>query len=112
MKLNHWIIGTIAFLCGGILVAAAGMARAPGGRHLIAKGDVLYASFSAGEGKVSGWTSINESKAVPGGNGSWNEHRYAEVYENYMIVTKPGEKGWGALVIPTSQLVEIHFLGQ
>jgi hypothetical protein len=110
MRVNHWVVSAMAFVCGGILVGVVGCA--PAGSQLIAKGEVLYASFREGEGKISGWTSINEVKSVPGGNGSWNDHRYVELHENYLIVTKPGEKNWGTLIIPTTRLVEIHFAGQ
>jgi hypothetical protein len=112
MKPRYWISGLVVLVIAGILFAAVKAAPASVDHHLIAKGEVYYASFREPDGKTSGWTSVDSSKAVPGGNGSWNEHRYGELYDNFLVVTKPTEKGWGTLVIPTSQISEIHFSGQ
>jgi hypothetical protein len=112
MSPRYWISGGVILAACGVLYAAVGTHAAASGHHMVTRGDVLYASFRGPDGKTSGWTSINNSQAVPGGNGSWNEHRYAELYDNFVVITKPTEKDWGTLVIPTSQLVEIQFSGQ
>jgi hypothetical protein len=55
---------------------------------------------------VVGWTS---------GEGSGlhsNEHRYAKLYDDFLIVTKPEEKGFGTMVIPVASVIEVQFEGE
>jgi hypothetical protein len=73
------------------------------------EGPILYAAYDQENGKVGGFTRADNPKAVPGGNGSWNEQRYGKLYRDYLVVTHPAKKNWGVLVIPAGRLREVHF---
>jgi hypothetical protein len=80
----------------------------PSERPLL-EGPIHYAVYERENGKIGGFTRINDAKAVPGGNGSWNDHCYGKLYREYLIVTKPSNKNWGVLVLPANRLHEVHF---
>jgi hypothetical protein len=73
------------------------------------EGPIHSLGYEQDNGKLGGFTRVDNAQAVPGGNGSWNERRHGRLYRDYIVVTKPGEKGWGALVIPASRIRSLHF---
>ena len=105
--MRFWLL-SLLLVAVGCASNEGGRPRA-GGQRLVARGEVHSAVFLDADGKTSGWTRIDHVGAVPADRGSWNDHRYAEMYDDFLILTKPGEKDWGTLIIPTSRLVQIHF---
>ena len=75
----------------------------------IMEGPLHSVAYEQDDGKIGGFTRANNPQAVPGGNGSWNEHRYGRLYRDHLVVTKPSEPKWGALVIPASRVRSLHF---
>lgn len=73
------------------------------------EGPIHYVAFEQESGRTAGFTRVDDPKAVPGGNGSWNERRYGKLYRDYLVVTKPADKSWGVLVLPASRLQAVHF---
>lgn len=77
-------------------------------RRPIAEGRIHYIVYMGDDG-AEGWTSVDDPIAVPSDRGSWNEHRYGKLYDDYLFVTKPTEENWGALLIPTDRILKLHF---
>jgi hypothetical protein len=75
----------------------------------IAEGVVFWVEYKLEDGKTGGFTRLNLSSAVPGGNGSWNVDAFGRLTDNYLIITYPQKKDLGPLVIPSDQLVEVQF---
>ena len=106
---------TAAVLSGGPVAHALGDAKGPlvlPTERPMMEGPIHSLGYEQENGKLGGFTRVDNPQAVPGGNGSWNEHRHGRLYRDYMVVTKPGEKGWGALVIPASRIRSLHFAGE
>jgi hypothetical protein len=103
---------TTVLLLGGVPAAQAqGEARQltlPSEKPLM-EGPIHSLGYEQDNGKLGGFTRVDNAQAVPGGNGSWNERRHGKLYRDYIVVTKPGEKGWGALIIPASRIRSLHF---
>jgi hypothetical protein len=112
MKVTRLVFAAVGVLICGIFLGVTGARSTDDGHHLVAEGNVSFAMFRDVDGKTSGWTAIDSAKAVPGGNGRWNEHRYAKLYDNFLVVTKPSDEDFGQLIIPTNQLLQIQFAGQ
>ena len=78
----------------------------------VAEGPIWSAAYDSADdpGNIAGFTAVDNPKAVPGGNGSWNDRRYGKLYREFLVVTKPSEKNWGVQVIPVHRIRSIHFL--
>ena len=73
------------------------------------KGSSTPSSISRGCG-TCGYTRANNSKAVPGGNGSWNVDAYGKLYRDFLVITFPNKPdGTGPEIIPTHRLLSIRF---
>ena len=103
---------TTALLLGGPVAHAQGDAKGqlvlPMERPIM-EGPIHSLGYEQDNGKLGGFTRVDNAQAVPGGNGSWNERRHGRLYRDYIVVTKPGEKGWGALIIPAGRIRSLHF---
>jgi hypothetical protein len=75
----------------------------------IAEGVIMYVAYEIEDGKTGGFTRINSSEAVPGGNGSWNVDAYGRLTQDYLIITRPQQKGLGPRIIPAHRLVDLQF---
>jgi hypothetical protein len=60
-------------------------------------------------GQTGGFTRLNTSKAVPGGNGSWNVDAYGRLTREFLIITRPQRKDLGPQLIPVHRLVNVQF---
>jgi hypothetical protein len=60
-------------------------------------------------GRTGGFTRLNNSKAVPGGNGSWNVDAYGRLTREFLLITRPQLRDSGADVIPVHRLVRVQF---
>ena len=101
-----------------LIVLAAILGGAVGGYVVIlierqeqprAEGVIYVVEYQQGNG-TGGFTRLNNSKAVPGGNGSWNVNAYGKLYRDFLVITFPDKKdGLGPEVIPTHRLVSVQF---
>jgi hypothetical protein len=71
-------------------------------------GSTERTSKTAG-GQTGGFTRLNTSEAVPGGNGSWNVDAYGRLTREFLIITRPQRKDLGPQVIPVHRLVNVQF---
>ncbi len=60
-------------------------------------------------GRTEGFTRLNESRAVPGGNGSWNIDAHGRLTRDFLVITRPQRQDFGPLVIPAHRLVSVQF---
>ena len=99
-----------------LLVAGALLSMLAGGcRHdaandeIVAEGIIWSVEYKLENGQTGGFTRLNNSAAVPGGNGSWNVDAYGKLTRDYLIITFPQKRGFGPRIIPARRLVEIQF---
>ena len=75
----------------------------------VAEGVILSVEYQLEGGRTGGFTRLNESKAVPGGNGSWNIDAHGRLTREFLIITRPQRSDLGPQVIPAHRLVSIQF---
>ena len=77
----------------------------------VAQGVIWYLEYKLEDGKTAtgGFTRMNDPRAVPAGNGSWNVDAYGRLTRDYLIVTFPQRKDLGPRIIPAHRLVDIQF---
>lgn len=93
-------------LAGALTLAGiAGCSRS----DTVAEGIIDCVEYQNGHGGTEGFTRGNDSRAVPGGNGSWNVDAYGRLTPQYLIITRPQRPDLGPLVIPASRLLSIQF---
>ena len=97
-----------------IVVAAAiitlgGCSSGNNSSGVVAEGVIYTVEYQMEGGRTGGFTRLNESKAVPGGNGSWNVDAYGKLTRDFLIITRPQSRDLGAEVIPVHRLVHIQF---
>jgi hypothetical protein len=102
---------------GGALLWLAGCniemgGNQPGakGEPVIAEGTLLYVKYDYGDGKVGGFTRVDNAQAVPGGNGSWNVDARGKLTSKFLVITYPSQKELGPHVIPAERLFEVQFV--
>ena len=103
---------TIFVLCvfGAILVGCRQDSnRASDQGETVAEGVIFSVEYKVKNGKTRGFTRLNISQAVPGGNGSFNIDAYGRLTRDFLIITRPQQKELGPQVIPTHRLVSIQF---
>ena len=69
---------------------------------------IFAVEYQQGSG-TGGFTRLNNSKAVPGGNGSWNVDAYGKLYRDFLVITFPDKRDLGPEVIPTHRLLSVQF---
>jgi hypothetical protein len=84
---------------------------APSGNksETIAEGVILFAEYQMDGGRTGGFTRLNDSKAVPGGNGSWNIDAHGRLTRDFLIVTRPQRQDLGPEIIPVHRLLCVQF---
>jgi hypothetical protein len=80
-----------------------------GHSDIVAEGVIYSVEAQKPGGGTEGFTRLNESKAVPGGNGSWNLDMRGRLTHEFLIVTRPQHPDLGPQVIPVSRLVSVQF---
>jgi hypothetical protein len=90
-------------------VVVAGCASSSSRSHTVAEGVIFSVEYQMEGGRTGGFTRLNESKAVPGGNGSWNVDACGRLTPEFLIITRPQRRDLGPLVIPVHRLVNIQF---
>ncbi len=106
MKLQFKVLG---FSIAVVLTGLVGCAPSGGSSDTVAEGVIYYVEYQMEGGRTGGFTRLNESKAVPGGNGSWNIDARGRLTREFLIVTRPQRKDMGPLVIPVHRLVSVPF---
>ena len=108
MKPALWIAAVVVAAILGGLVGAGVVFLLAEKEQPRAEGIILRVEYQQGSG-TGGFTRLNNSKAVPGGNGSWNVDAYGKLYRDFLVITFPGKQGTGPEVIPTHRLLSVQF---
>jgi hypothetical protein len=97
----------------GLIIAATfvftGCAPTSSKSDTVAEGVIFSVEYQMEGGRTGGFTRLNESKAVPGGNGSWNVDAFGRLTREFLIITRPQRSDLGPQVIPAHRLVSIQF---
>ena len=96
-------------VCSAVLLLLVGCQPTDGGNQTVAEGVIWTVEYKLEGGKTGGFTRINDSRAVPGGNGSWNVDAYGKLTRDYLFITHPQHKDLGLEVIPAHRLVSLRF---
>ena len=75
----------------------------------VAQGVIYSVAYKDGDGKVHGFTRLNQASAVPGGNGAWNIDAYGKLTPDFLVINRPRRPDLGPQVIPAQNLIEIQF---
>ena len=75
----------------------------------IAEGVILFAEYQMESGRTGGFTRLNDSRAVPGGNGSWNIDAHGKLARDFLIITRPQRPDLGPEIIPAHRLFRVQF---
>jgi hypothetical protein len=105
MKTNRTIIGLII----AAISVLTGCAPTSSKSDVVAEGVILHVEYQMEGGRTGGFTRLNESKAVPGGNGSWNVDAYGRLTREFLVITRPQRSDMGPQVIPVHRLVSVQF---
>ena len=73
------------------------------------EGVLFSVEYEMGDGTTGGGTRLNESKAVPGRNGSWNVDARGRLTPELLVITRPRQPDLGPQVIPVHRLVSVQF---
>lgn len=91
------------------LILVAGCQPAPTPSETVAEGVLLSVEYRLEDGRSGGITRLNDSRAVPGGNGSWNVDARGRLTRDFLVITHPQRSDLGPLVIPVHRLVQVQF---
>lgn len=100
---------TFFLIACGLICMAAGCGRREPESRTVAEGVIYYVEYKLEDGRTGGFTRLNDSRSVPGGNGSWNVDAYGRLTPEYLIITRAQHKDLGVRVIPAHRLIEIQF---
>jgi hypothetical protein len=103
-------LSTLAALT--ILLAFTGCAPAKvatDATDTVAEGAIFSVTYLSKEGRTTGFTRLNEQKAVPADEGSWNVDARGRLTRDYLFITRPQHPELGPEVIPASRLLHIQF---
>lgn len=98
MKARLAILGLVGAIA---LTGIVGCSRS----DTVAEGVIYYVNLQGGDS----FTRVNDSRAVPGGSGSWNVDAYGRLTHQFLIITRPQHPETGPQVIPISRLLSIQF---
>jgi hypothetical protein len=96
----------------GVAAAAwilTGCAPSASQSGIVAEGVIFSVEYQMEGGRTGGFTRLNESKSVPGGNGSWNVDAHGRLTREFLIITRPQRTDLGPEIIPAHRLVRIQF---
>jgi len=75
----------------------------------LAEGVIYSVEYLLPNGGTEGFTRLNNSRAIPGGSGSWNVDAYGRLTHDFLIITRPQQAESGSEFIPVSRLVSVRF---
>lgn len=98
----------------GLIIAAAtlvlmGCAPTSNSSDTVAEGVIFSVEYQMEGGRTGGFTRLNEPKAVPSGNGSWNIDAYGRLTREFLFITRPQRSDLGPQVIPVHRLLNVQF---
>ncbi len=102
MKARLALFGLVSAVA---LIGIAGCSRS----DTVAEGVIYYVEYQNPGGGTAGFTRVNDSKAVPGGNGTWDIDAYGRLTPEFLVITRPQRPELGQQVIPVSRLVSVQF---
>ena len=110
----HTDITIVRYLIAAALISFVGCNQHSGDRQsteprAVAEGAIYALEYKLEDGSTGGFTRLNNAKAVPGGNGSWNVDAHGRLTDDYLIITYTQKKGLGPRIIPAHRLVDIQF---
>jgi hypothetical protein len=79
------------------------------GTGVAAEGIIYSVEYQLEGGRTGGLTRANNSKAVPGGNGSWNVDAYGMLTHDFLIIRYAKRPELGPEVIPVHRLISVQF---
>ena len=97
---------TLAIATAMVLTGCAGPSSKS---ETVTEGVIFSVEYQMENGRTGGLTRLNEAKAVPGGNGSWNVDARGRLTPEFLIITRPQARDLGPLVIPAHRLVSVQF---
>ena len=104
------ICRSMGFVLAGAMIAFTGCSPPSSSPPAaVAEGVIFSVEYQLEGGRTGGFTRSNNSKAVPGGNGSWNVDAYGKLTREFLIVTRPQSPDLGPEVIPVHRLVNVQF---
>jgi hypothetical protein len=100
----------LSFVITGAAITLSGCSP-PGATPpaIVAEGVIYSVQYQTEGGRAVGLTRVNDSKAVPGGNGSWNVDAYGKLTRDFLLITHPQHRDLGPEVIPVHRLISIQF---
>jgi hypothetical protein len=75
----------------------------------VTEGAIWSLEYLGGDGRPTGLTRVNDPKAIPGGNGSWNVDAYGRLTRDFLFITRPDQREYLLEVIPVARLVRVTF---
>lgn len=105
MKMNRARFGLII----ATTLVLTGCAPTSNKSDTVAEGVIFSVEYQVEGGRTGGFTRLNESKAVPGGNGSWNVDAYGRLTREFLVITRPQRSDSGPQVIPAHRLISVQF---
>ncbi len=109
---HHTTVKTHRIILGLIIAATlvlSGCSPTSSKSDTVAEGVLFSVEYQMEGGRTGGFTRLNESKAVPGGNGSWNIDAYGRLTREFLVITRPQRSDLGPQVIPAHRLVSVQF---
>jgi hypothetical protein len=109
MKPTLWFASVlVAVILGGVV--GAGVVIFMGWQERQRAEGIIYSVEYQQRNGTGGYTRVNNSKALPGGNGSWNVDAYGKLYRDFLVITFPNKQGdTEPEIIPTHRLLSIRF---
>src|SRR5205823_7271209 len=71
------------------VLAMMGCTPASRQSEVVAEGVLFSVEYRLEEGRTGGFTRLNDSRSVPGHNGSWNVDAYGRLTRDYLIISRP-----------------------
>lgn len=102
------ILSLLALTAFAVLVFT-GCAPPNGRSDPVAEGVIFSVEYQIEGGRTAGYTRLNDSRAVPGGNGSWNVDAHGRLTREFLVITRPQRQDLGLWVIPVHRLVSVQF---
>src|SRR5438876_756739 len=75
---------------------------------IVAEGVIFSVEYQMEGGRTGGFTRLNNSKAVPGHNGSWNVDAYGKLTRDFLIITRPQSRNMGPELIRVHRLISVQ----
>jgi hypothetical protein len=100
---------TVSGLVLTAALAVAGCAPSASKSDTVAEGVILSVEYQMEGGRTGGFARLNEPKAAPGGNGSWNVDARGRLTREFLVINRPQRQDLGPLVIPVHRLVSVQF---